>query len=221
MDGDLRLLYRLVFFDVDSTLAAIEGIDFLAGGNQEVIRLTEAAMNGEIPIDQVYGRRLELIRPGRTEIEQLAGEYRNRLVPGAIEVIAALQAAGAVVHLVTAGIEQAILPLAEKLGVRRSAVHAVRLEFDRDGNYAGYDERSFLTRNGGKAVVIRDVRARTHGRAALVGDGITDAEAADAVDLFIGFGGVTMRERVREIAGAWISEPSLEGLLPILFEGPS
>lgn len=178
-------------------------------------------MNGAIPIDEVYGRRLDLIRPGRAEIEQLAHKYTNTLVPGAIEVIAALQHAGAVVHLVTAGIEQAILPLAEKLGIRRSAVHAVRLEFDADGNYAGYDEPSFLTRSGGKAVVIRDVRARSHGRAALIGDGITDAEAAGAVDLFIGFGGVTMRERVREIAGAYIVEPSLDGLLPILFEGPS
>src|SRR4029077_14365220 len=41
------LKYRIVFFDVDSTLVSIEGIDELARGNAEVARLTEAAMNGE------------------------------------------------------------------------------------------------------------------------------------------------------------------------------
>ena len=39
--------YRFVLFDVDSTLVTIEGIDFLAGGNPEIARLTEAAMNGK------------------------------------------------------------------------------------------------------------------------------------------------------------------------------
>ena len=48
--------YRLVFFDVDSTLVTIEGIDVLAGENAEVARLTAAAMNGEIPLDQVKRR---------------------------------------------------------------------------------------------------------------------------------------------------------------------
>lgn len=218
MGDGLRLRYRFVFFDVDSTLAALEGIDFLAGGNQEVVRLTEAAMNGDIPLDEVYGRRLEIIRPAISDVERLSAEYLRRLVPGASKVITALNQAGAVVHLVTAGIEQAILPMAEHLGLRRSAVHAVRLEFDSGGNYAGYDHRSFLTRSGGKAVVIRDVRARSHGRAVLIGDGITDAEAAGAVDLFVGFGGVTMRERVKQIAGCYISEPSLAGLLPMILE---
>ncbi len=210
-----------MFFDVDSTLAALEGIDFLAEGNQEVVRLTESAMNGDIPLDEVYGRRLEIIRPGVSDIERLSDEYRKRLVPGASDVITALHQAGAVVHLVTAGIEQAIVPLAEQLGIRRSAVHAVRLEFDSHGEYRDYDRRSFLTRSGGKAVVIRDVRARSHGRALLIGDGITDAEAAGAVDLFVGFGGVTMRERVRQIAGAYIDEPSLAGLLPMILEETS
>ncbi len=217
----LRLRYRLVFFDVDSTLAALEGIDFLADGNPEVIRLTEAAMNGDIPLDEVYGRRLEIIRPGIADVERLAAEYKRRIVPGASEVIEKLLDEGAVVHLVTAGIEQAILPLAEHLGIRRSAVHAVRLDFDTSSAYAGYDRSSFLTRSGGKAIVIRDVRARSHGRAVLIGDGITDAEAAGAVDMFIGFGGVTMRERVRDVAGSWIAEPSLAGLLPMLLEGTS
>jgi len=64
--------FRFVFFDVDSTLVTIEGIDVLAGGNPEIASLTNAAMNGEIPLDQVYARRLELIRPTRAQVDALA-----------------------------------------------------------------------------------------------------------------------------------------------------
>jgi phosphoserine phosphatase len=194
----VSLAYRLVFFDVDSTLVTIEGIDVLGRGDPEIVKLTEAAMNGEIPLDEVYARRLEMIRPTRAELDTLAQRYLASIVDGAPEVIAELQRAGAIVHLVTAGIEQAILPLAEALKV--SNVHAVRLSFAADGAYEDFDRHSPLTRAGGKETVVRDVRARTKGKAAFVGDGASDLEARPAVDRFIGFGGVRSRAVVRENA---------------------
>jgi phosphoserine phosphatase len=196
--------FRFVFFDVDSTLVTIEGIDVLAGGNPEIARLTDAAMNGEIAIDEVYGRRLEIIRPTSDAVARLGETYVRSLADGARETIAALHAAGCIVHLVTAGIEQAILPLADALSIARRNVHAVRLQFDADGAYAGFDQRSFLTRSGGKELVVRDVRARSHGKAAFIGDGISDIEAAPAVDLFIGYGGVVVRPRVQQNAAVYV-----------------
>jgi len=196
--------YRLAFFDVDSTLVTIEGIDVLAGGNVEVARLTEAAMNGEIPLDQVYAKRLDAIRPTLERVEQLGATYVRSLVDGAGETIAALQRGGVVVHLVTGGIEQAILPVADALSVPCRNVHAVALTFDANGRYEDFDRRSFLTRTGGKELVVRDIRARSHGKAAFVGDGVSDLEAKPAVDLFIGFGGVVVRPRVKENADFYI-----------------
>jgi len=195
--------YRFAFFDVDSTLVTIEGIDVLAGGNPAIAKLTDAAMNGEIPLDQVYAKRLEMIRPSKDRVEQLGAAYVRSLVDGAKETIATLQDNGVIVHLVTAGIEQAIRPLADALNVRN--VHAVRLTFDADGNYADFDRRSFLTRPGGKELVVRDIRARSHGKAAFIGDGISDLEAKPAVDLFIGFGGVVVRPRVKENADLYVT----------------
>jgi phosphoserine phosphatase len=197
--------YRFAFFDVDSTIVTIEGIDVLAGGNPEIARLTGAAMNGEILLDQVYAKRLEMIRPGREEVEQLASTYVRALVDGAKETIAALRNGGVVVHLVTAGIEQAVLPLADELNIPRRNVHAVALAFDAIGGYEGFDRRSFLTRPSGKELVVRDIRARSHGKAAFVGDGVSDLEARPAVDLFIGFGGVVVRPRVKENADVYIT----------------
>ena len=194
--------YRLVFFDVDSTLVTIEGIDVLGRGEARIVELTEAAMNGAIPLEEVYARRLELIRPTRADVDGLAARYGQSLVDGAAGTIDALQRAGAIVHLVTAGIEQAILPLAETLGVRN--VHAVRLRFADDGSYADFDRRSPLTHAGGKETVVRDVRARTKGKAAFVGDGASDLEVKPAVDLFIGFGGVRERQLVKANADLYV-----------------
>ncbi len=216
--GPSRSLFRFVFFDVDSTLVTIEGIDVLSGNNPDIARLTAAAMNGEIPLDEVYGRRLDLIRPTRGAVEDLGRQYLASLVEGGAETVQALRDAGAIVHLVTGGIEQAIVPLAAHLGIPARAVHAVRLDFAEDGSYAGFDRHSFLTRPGGKELVVRDVRARTHGKAAFVGDGISDLEARPAVDLFVGFGGVHTRLRVKENADVFVTEPRLTAVLPYLIE---
>ena len=218
----MRAKYRFVFFDVDSTLVTIEGIDVLAAGNPEIVRLvvdlTDAAMNGEIALDEVYGRRLELIRPTLADVQNLGTTYTRSLVDGAEETIAALQDAGVDVHLVTAGIAQAIAPLAEKLRIAPRAVHAVPLQFDEAGNYKDFDRRSLLARRGGKELVVRAILTRAKGRAAFVGDGVSDLEAKPVVDLFIGFGGVCVRERVKENAEVYVTAPTLSAVLPYLLE---
>ncbi len=210
--------YRFVFFDVDSTLVTIEGIDVLANGNPEIVRLTEAAMNGEIALDEVYGRRLEIIRPSRADVEALGKRYTETLVDGAAETIAELQAAGAHVHLVTAGIAQAIAPLAERLNIPARLVHAVPLEFHDDGSYKDFDRRSLLTRTGGKELVVHAILARAKGKSVFVGDGVSDLETKPAVTRFIGFGGVALREKVQANADVYVTEPTLRAVLPYLLE---
>jgi phosphoserine phosphatase len=213
--------YRFVFFDVDSTLVTIEGIDELANGNPEIVRLTDAAMNGEIALDEVYGRRLEIIRPTLADVEALGERYTRSLVDGVEETIATLQAAGVDVHLVTAGIAQAILPLAQKLGIAPRAVHAVALQFDDAGNYIDFDRRSFLTRVGGKELVVRAILTRSKGKSAFIGDGVSDLETKPAVTLFVGFGGVHTRARVKDNAEVYVTEPTLRAVLPYLVETES
>jgi phosphoserine phosphatase len=197
--------FRHVFFDVDSTLVTIEGIDVLGEGRPEIARLTESAMNGAVPLDEVYARRLEIIRPSRRAVDALAARYLGSVVDGAEETIGLLGEAGVVVHLVTAGIAQAIVPLGERLGISSRCVHAVTLRFNAAGDYEDFDRRSPLARAGGKELMIRDIRARSHGRAAMVGDGASDLETKPAVDLFIGFGGVVAREKVKENADVFVT----------------
>jgi len=173
-------------------------------------------MNGEVPLDQVYGRRLDIIQPTLRQVEDLGQRYVASLVPGAMETVVRLRQAGALVHLVTAGIAQAIAPLAAHLGIEPRAVLAVPLLFNAEGRYIDYDRRALPARPGGKEVAVRDVRARSHGRAAFIGDGVSDLEAKPAVDLFIGFGGVLVRPRVREGADVFLEGADMTAVLPHL-----
>ena len=63
----------LICFDCDSTLSSIEGIDELGRARgaavfAEVEAMTNDAMNGKLPVEAVFGRRLEIIRPTRADV---------------------------------------------------------------------------------------------------------------------------------------------------------
>lgn len=210
---------RVVFLDCDSTLSAIEGIDELArraGRFEEIEALTRRAMEGELPLEDVYGLRLDLVRPSVADVAALAALYVERMVEGAPELVRALLELGKDVHVVSGGVRQALLPLAERLGIEPARVHAVALIFGDDGAYLGFDEDSGLHRSGGKAATCARVLEQSPGRAAIVGDGKTDLEARPPCDLAIGFGGVAARDVVRREADAFVEGPSLRGVLPRL-----
>jgi phosphoserine phosphatase len=210
--------FQIVFFDCDSTLSAVEGIDELArraGVVTAVEPLTRAAMEGRMPLEEVYGRRLDLIRPAQADINWLGACYVDGIVAGARETIATLNSLGKEVHIVSGGIRQAVLRLAEALSIPAHRVHAVEVYFDDTGCYAGYDITSPLTRSGGKKIICQRER-RDASAAVLIGDGITDLEAADAGVFVIGFGGVARREAMVRGALAYVDNPSLTAVLDVI-----
>jgi len=200
---------KLAFLDCDSTLSSIEGIDELGRARgpevfKMVERLTEQAMNGEVPISEVFGRRMEIIRPDRATADAVARLYVETIVPGVPEMIAALKADDWTPVILSGGFAPLIRPLAEALGIDH--VEAVPLHFDAEGNYAGYDDSYPTTRNGGKPRIIREWKEAMLPEAVImVGDGISDLEAKPDVDLFIGFGGIVARDTVEKGATAWIT----------------
>jgi phosphoserine phosphatase len=209
-----------VVFDCDSTLTEVEGIDELAAEHRtQVEALTAAAMRGEVALELVYGRRLELIRPDRRQVEAVARLYVERLVPDAVEVVAALQVEGIAVRILSGGLLPAVLAVAGALGVSPDDVAAVDILFGDDGAYAGYDEASPLARSGGKCDVLAGWRTRAAVPVMLVGDGATDAEAADGVDVFVAYAGVVERPEVVAAADAVIRSRSLAPVLPLALAG--
>lgn len=210
----VRRGFVTVVFDCDSTLAAIEGIDELAGEHAAATReLTDRAMRGEIALEEVYGRRLELIRPTRERVEALGEAYVRALVPDARETVAALLALGRVVRVVSGGLRPPVEAVSVALGLDASAVAAVGIDFDADGAYAGFESASPLARSGGKETVLRawDLPRRV----LLVGDGMTDREARPAVEAFAAYMGVAYRPAVADGADVVLREPSLAPVLAL------
>lgn len=199
---------KLICFDCDSTLSAIEGVDELARlrGPEcfgQIERMTRDAMDGRIALDEIFGRRLQLIRPTRAEAALVGQHYVAQVEPTARWTIAALKQAGWTPVIVSAGHTQMIEPLAAFLGIGR--IEAVRLEFDQAGNYAGFDQAHPATRRGGKPVIVRALQEELQPvRTVLVGDGVSDLETRDVVDLFVGFGRYAERLPVKDGAAVFI-----------------
>ena len=210
--------FQTVVFDCDSTLSAIEGIEELAREHRaEVEALTEEAMRGTIPLEQIYGRRLDLVRPPRGRVLALGQLYIDTLVPDAAETIAALRAEGVEVRVISGGLKPAVLTMARALGVADEAVAAVDIYFDGDGGYAGFDDRSPLAMSGGKRRVIEDWKLARP--ILMVGDGATDQETQPVVDAFAAFAGVVYRAGVVAAADYVIRERSLAPILPLALGG--
>lgn len=209
---------KLVIFDCDSTLSAIEGIDELARARgpqvfAEVEAMTTAAMEGRIAVQDVFARRLDIIRPRRADVAAVGRQYVEQVEPTALATIAQLRSAGWTPLILSGGFRQVIAPLAAHLGIAR--VEAVDLFFDPAGDYAGYDTKFPSTRSGGKAELIAALkRELAPVRIVMVGDGVSDLETRDEVDLFVGFGRYTERAKVK--AGAHAFLHSLAELPPLL-----
>ncbi len=195
--------FNSVIFDVDSTLSAVEGIDWLAAQRGPEIEawstgLTERAMEGEIPIEAVYGERMRIVKPTLPEIQQLGKVYIERMATHAAETFAELRANDVEVIMVSGGLREAILPLARELGVNAENVYAVSVFFDQDGAYAGFDDASLLTRQSGKRTIVGQMDLK--GPILAVGDGMTDCEIKSVVQGFAAFVGFMRREAVIERA---------------------
>jgi phosphoserine phosphatase len=209
---------KLICFDCDSTLSAIEGIDELAraAGSEVFARveeMTNDAMNGKIPVEAVFARRLELIQPRREHVEAVGRRYVETIEPTARSTVAALVGRGWTPVILSGGFRQAIAPLAKALNIAR--VEAVDLFFNPDGSYRGFDAGYPTTRSGGKPEVIGRLKAELRPtETIMVGDGASDLEAGPQVTRFIGFGRYVQRKAVQAGAAAFVK--SLDELLGLI-----
>jgi phosphoserine phosphatase len=99
--------FKLIAFDMDSTLINIECVDEIAdavGRKAEVAAITEAAMRGEITdFKDSLRRRVALLKG--VSLASMDEVYRQRLKlnPGAAELVSACKAAGLKTLLVSGG----------------------------------------------------------------------------------------------------------------------
>jgi phosphoserine phosphatase len=113
--------YKLIAFDMDSTLINIECVDEIAdvvGCKAEVAAITEAAMQGVITDYKESLRQRVALLKGVTiaDLERVYSE-RLRINPGAKELVAACRAAGLKTLLVSGGFTFFAHRVREQLGI--------------------------------------------------------------------------------------------------------
>lgn len=124
--------FKLIAFDMDSTLISIECVDEIAdavGKKAEVAAITEAAMRGEITdYKESLRQRVGLLR-GVTiaDMERVYTE-RLRINPGASELISACKAAGLKVLLVSGGFTFFSERVRQTLGIDFTRANVLEVE---------------------------------------------------------------------------------------------
>ena len=211
--------FKLIAFDMDSTLINIECVDEIAdaaGRKAEVAAITEAAMRGEITDYKESLRQRVALLKGVTE-EQVAQVYRNRLRlnPGAAELVLACKSAALKVLLVSGGFTYFSDRLRDRLGLDFARSNLLEVE---DGRLTG----RIVPQSWGDicdGAMKRETVLRTcsligcsPAQAIAMGDGANDLEMMSAVGLSVAY---RAKPRVREQAKVAIDMGGLDRLLEL------
>lgn len=205
---------RLLVLDVDSTLIQQEVIELLAaraGSLDVVAAITERAMHGEIDFAASLEERVATLAGlPETVFGDVADEVL--LTPGAAELVAAAQAEGWTVGLVSGGFEEVVASIAARVNV--TCFVANRLEVV-DGVLTGRTVGPIIDRNA-KAVALKAF-ARSAGVAiedtVAVGDGANDLDMMDTAGLSVAF---SAKPVVRQRADIAIDGPRIDEAWPLI-----
>jgi len=212
--------FKLIAFDMDSTLINIECVDEIAdaaGRKAEVAAITEAAMRGEISDYKESLRRRVALLAG-VSVEHLEQVYRQRLKlnPGAADLVLACKGAGLKVLLVSGGFTFFTDRLRERLAL--DFVRSNRLEIV-DGRLTGrlLDQHWGDICDGAQKrhtlLQACDLIGCTPQQAIAMGDGANDLEMMAAAGLSVAY---RAKPKVREQAHVAIDRGGLDRLLEVV-----
>lgn len=212
--------YKKIIFDCDSTLVKVEGLDEIArfkGCLPQVQELTKLSMEGKVKLEEVFALKMAMIRPSYAEIIKLGELYIESIVEDIREILLVFKSLNKDVIQVTGNFYPAIEKLCDFLNIPKENIFANSIYFNDRGQYIGFDSSGFLSISGGKREIVKRIFQKDPvGRICFVGDGSTDLETAPPVDLFVGYGGVVIRDNVKNQSDAYILSESHAPLLRLI-----
>lgn len=193
---------KCAIFDFDSTLVAIETLDFLiakTSKNQasEIEKITQMAMNGKMTFADSLRIRFANINLTKSDIADLKSEICNYITAGFVTGLNQLKNEFDF-YIISGGFLEIIYPVADKLGISRENCFANNFIYDGE-KVIGFDSENILAQNGGKPKIVAQILSKkSYQKIFMVGDGYTDLEVAKANPkvTFCGFGAHAARESV-------------------------
>ncbi len=197
--------------DFDSTLVQCESLDELAAialkkkPNRESVlaeirRITEQGMVGTITIQESLDKRLKLLSATRQNISVLIKILKKKITPSFLRNKAFLKKNASKIFVITSGFKEFVIPVIKELGLKSENTFANSFEFDKNGQVVGLDRANPLSKQGGKAKILKGLKLK--GQITAIGDGYTDYELKEsgaATDFFAFFENV-YRESVAKKA---------------------
>ena len=215
LERDLHLAdFGLLAMDMDSTLITIECIDEIAdmqGLKPEVAAITEAAMRGELGFSESLTKRVALLAGLPATALQQVYDERVKLSPGALPLLAAIQAAGIRTLLVSGGFTFFTDRIKNRLGLTYS--HANQLEII-DGKLTGKVVGSIVDAEEKRRTVERtcaELGISTR-QAIVMGDGANDLVMMGVAGLSVAF---RAKPVVRASADIALNFAGLDGVLNV------
>ena len=212
--------FKLIGFDMDSTLINIECVDEIAaaaGKKEEVAAITDAAMRGEIAdYKESLRQRVALLKG--VPVNHLEDVYSQRLQlnPGASELVSACKAAGLKVLLVSGGFTFFTERVRERLGVDFASSNVLEISAGRltgrmvDQPWGdicdGVEKRKMLLETSAWLGI-------TPKKAIVMGDGANDLPMMAEAGLSVAY---HAKPKVREQAMVAINEGGLDRLLEVI-----
>jgi phosphoserine phosphatase len=213
-DNVYRRTRRVVAFDMDSTLIQVEVIDELAkvaGVGEQVAKITEAAMRGELDFPSAFRKRVALLK-GLPESALSQVAERIPLTDGAERLISTLKKLGYKTAILSGGFTYFGRKLQEKLGF--DYLYANELDI-RDGVVTG-EITSEIVDGQVKARRLREIAEKENislEQCIAVGDGANDLPMIGLAGLGIAF---RAKPLVRQNARQAISTLGLDGILYLI-----
>ncbi|MCS4487764.1 phosphoserine phosphatase SerB [Streptococcus sciuri] len=204
----------LLVMDVDSTLIREEGIDLLgeeAGVGDQVAKITERAMRGELDFKEALNERVRLLKGlSITVFERILEKIH--FTPGAEQLVAELNDRGYKVAVVSGGFHQTVDSLAERLGL--DYVKANRLEVE-NGILTGRVVGEIVTKETKKNCLKQWAAENglSLSQTIAMGDGANDLPMIQTAGIGIAF---CAKPIVKEQASYAITEKNLYKVIEIL-----
>ena len=205
---------RLFAFDMDSTLIQGEVIDELAklaGVGDQVVRITESAMRGEIDFKESFTRRVGLLKGlPEARVQELLGAIP--MVEGAEHLIATLKLLGYKTAILSGGFTFFAKHLQARLGI--DYIHANELDIA-DGFVTGHVTTEIVD-GAKKAEYLREIARQENislEQVVAVGDGANDLPMLGIAGMGIAF---RAKPLVRQSASHAVSFLGLDSLLYLI-----
>ena len=212
--------FKLIAFDMDSTLINLECVDEIAaavGRKAEVAAITEAAMQGEIS-DYKESLRLRVALLKGVTLQDMDQIYHERLQlnPGAVELVAACKKAGLKVLLVSGGFTHFTDRIRDRLDIDYTRANVLEVQDDALtgrmvdqpwGDICDGDEKRTMLLETCEMLGISPKQAIA------VGDGANDLPMMREVGLSVAY---HAKPVVRESANVCINSGGLNRLLELL-----